>query len=167
MIAVLASWLAACSLQEARQTLGIEKQSPDEYLVVERAPLSLPPNFDLRPPTPGTAQAQYVDLREQAERILLGLDDGPAADRSEGEIALLAGAGALNTDARIRQTIDRENGAYIVEDDGFVDDLMFWQGDAGSSLIIDPVAEAERLRENASAGLPVTYGDPPTIRRKE
>ena len=62
MMAVSASWLAACSLQAARQTLGIEKQSPDEYLVVERAPLSLPPNFDLRPPTPGAAQAQYVDL---------------------------------------------------------------------------------------------------------
>ena len=166
MMAVLANWLAACSLQAARQTLGIEKQSPDEYLVVERAPLSLPPNFDLRPPTPGAAQAQYVDLRQQAERILLGLDDGPAADRSEGETALLAGAGALNTDARIRQTIDRENGIYMVEDGRFVDDLMFWQGDADSSLIIDPVAEAERLRENAAAGLPVTYGESPTIRRK-
>ena len=54
----------------------------------------------------------------------------------------------------------------MVEDSKFVDDLMFWQGHADSSLIIDPVSEAERLRENADAGLPVTYGESPTIRRK-
>ena len=67
MMAVLASWLAACSLQEARQTLGIEKQSPDEYLVVERAPLSLPPNFDLRPPTPGAAQGSRAHVSDKSE----------------------------------------------------------------------------------------------------
>ena len=67
---------------------------------------------------------------------------------------------------QVFQTIDRENGIYMVEDSKFVDDLMFWQGDADSSLIIDPVSEAERLRENAAAGLPATFGESPTIRRK-
>ena len=44
---------------------------------------------------------------------------------------------------------------------------MFWQGDDESALIVDPVAEAERLRINAAAGLPVTYGNTPTIERRE
>ena len=44
---------------------------------------------------------------------------------------------------------------------------MFWEGHEGGDLIVDPVAEAERLRKNASAGLPVTYGEAPTIKRKE
>ena len=159
--------IGSCSLQDARETLGMEKQAPDEYLVVERAPLSLPPNFDLRPPTPGAVRTQYVDLRRQAERILLGLTDEFPSDRSTGEIALLEGAGAINIGGAIRQTIDRESGAYMVEDGGFVDDLMFWEGHEDGALIIDPVAEAERLRENASAGLPVTYSESPTIKRKE
>ena len=167
LLAQAAICLASCSLQDARQTLGIEKQAPDEYLVVERAPLSLPPNFDLRPPTPGAIRSQYVDLRRQAERILLGLTDGSPSGRSTGEMALLAGAGATNIDGGIRQTIDRENGEYMVEDGRFVDDLMFWEGDEDDELIVDPVAEAERLRRNASAGLPITYGESPTIKRKE
>lgn len=167
LVAQAAICLASCSLKEARQTLGMEKQAPDEYLVVERAPLSLPPNFDLRPPAPGAISAQYVDLRRQAEQILLGLADGSPSERSIGETALLAGAGATNIDGGIRQTIDRENGAYMVEDARFVDDLMFWEGQDDDELIVDPVAEAERLRKNAAAGLPVTYGEPATIKRKE
>ena len=163
----VAVWLASCSLQDARETLGMSKQAPDEYLVVERAPLSLPPNFELRPPTPGAVRAQYVDLRRQAEQILLGLAEESSSEHSTGEMALLAGAGATNVDVGIRQTIDRENGAYMVEDDRFVADLMFWEGHEDDELIIDPVAEAERLRKNASLGLPVTYGESPTIRRKE
>ena len=167
LMAHAAICLASCSLQDARETLGLEKQAPDEYLVVERAPLSLPPNFDLRPPTPGALRAQYVDLRRQAEQILLGSTDGSSSEHSTGEMALLAGAGATNIDGGIRQTIDRENGVDMVEDDRFVDDLMFWEDHEDDDLIVDPVAEAERLRKNASAGLPVTYGESPTIERKE
>lgn len=39
--------LSACGI--TRDDLGLEKQSPDEMLVVSRAPLSLPPEFNLRP----------------------------------------------------------------------------------------------------------------------
>ena len=171
-VALLVGWLAACSLQGTREMLGMGKQVPDEYLVVEHAPLSLPPNFDLRPPRPGVAGAQYVDLRKRAERILRNLssDSPPSTSErtiSEGEIALLTGAGALNIDSKVRALINGDNGNYVAEDERFVDDLMFWQGDDESALIVDPVAEAKRLRVNAAAGLPVTYGNTPTIQRKE
>ena len=36
----------------------------------------------------------------------------------------------------------------------------------GADFIVDPVAEAERLRRNALSGMPVTYGASPTIERK-
>ncbi len=159
--------LTACSLEDARDTLGVGKQSPDEYLVVERAPLSLPPNFDLRPPTPGETRTQYEDLRRQAERILLGETENVDGARSEGEVALLKGAGGLDVDPRIRQKIDGDSGSLLVENRDLVEEIMFWKAGNGTDLIIDPIAEAERLRKNASAGLPVTYGASPTIRRKK
>ena len=39
--------LCGCGLTQ--QDLGLEKTSPDEMLVISRAPLSIPPEFDLRP----------------------------------------------------------------------------------------------------------------------
>ena len=39
--------LCACGV--TKRTLGIEKESPDEMMVVSRAPLSIPPEFGLRP----------------------------------------------------------------------------------------------------------------------
>ena len=44
---VLAVMVCACGL--TKKDLGIEKESPDEMLVVSRAPLSIPPEFGLRP----------------------------------------------------------------------------------------------------------------------
>ena len=44
---VLAVMVCACGL--TKKDLGIEKDSPDEMMVVSRAPLSIPPEFGLRP----------------------------------------------------------------------------------------------------------------------
>ena len=43
--------LNACS--DTRAALGLDKAPPDEFAVFSRAPLSLPPDFGLRPPAPG------------------------------------------------------------------------------------------------------------------
>ncbi|MDP6352873.1 MAG: DUF3035 domain-containing protein [Alphaproteobacteria bacterium] len=167
-VALLGAGLGACDTTALKKELGFGKQSPDEYNVVEHAPLSLPPDFHLRPPAPGQPRPQEVDLRRQAQRILMGLRSGGKVERSAGETALLDKAGALDVDPDIRQQINRENGIYAVEDERFVDDLMFWEGQSKDEAeIVDPVAEAERLRENAAAGLPPTHGETPTIQRKQ
>ncbi len=49
-LVVLAA-LAGCS--DLRQAIGIEKSVPDESKVTETPPLSIPPDFTLRPPRPG------------------------------------------------------------------------------------------------------------------
>ncbi len=48
LIAAVIMALSACS--GVKKQLGLTKQSPDEFKVVARAPLSLPPDFSLRPP---------------------------------------------------------------------------------------------------------------------
>ena len=47
MSSVCVAMLCACGL--TRKDLGLEKDSPDEMMVVSRAPLSIPPEFKLRP----------------------------------------------------------------------------------------------------------------------
>lgn len=48
MCAVLAvSVLGACSTA-TKKKLGLVSEGPDEFMVMSRAPLSLPPDYDLR-----------------------------------------------------------------------------------------------------------------------
>ncbi|MGH6945318.1 MAG: DUF3035 domain-containing protein, partial [Geminicoccaceae bacterium] len=48
--------LGGCARGTVQSALGMDKRAPDEFLVVRRAPLIVPPDFDLRPPRPGATQ---------------------------------------------------------------------------------------------------------------
>ena len=53
---LLALSLAATALSgcdNLRQAAGLNKKSPDEFAVTTKAPLVIPPDFNLRPPMPG------------------------------------------------------------------------------------------------------------------
>jgi hypothetical protein len=62
--------LAGCG-EEMKKTFGLGKNPPDEFQVVRRAPLALPPDFSLRPPAPGAPRPQEDSPTEQARRAVL------------------------------------------------------------------------------------------------
>ncbi len=68
----LALPLALSACQDAKRALGYEKAPPDEFQVVSRAPLSMPPDFSLRPPQPGASRPQEGTTREQARKVITG-----------------------------------------------------------------------------------------------
>src|SRR5258708_19942516 len=49
--ALAVAMLAGCG-GDTRKVLGLDKVAPDEFKIVNRAPLSLPPDYALRPPDP-------------------------------------------------------------------------------------------------------------------
>ena len=51
-IALVLAAAALSSCADARRALGYDKAPPDEFSVIARAPLSQPPDYNLRPPTP-------------------------------------------------------------------------------------------------------------------
>ncbi|MSP47744.1 MAG: DUF3035 domain-containing protein [Alphaproteobacteria bacterium] len=63
--------LGGCG-DEMRKSFGLGKSAPDEFQVVRRAPLSLPPDFSLRPPQPGATRPQEVSATDQARSSILG-----------------------------------------------------------------------------------------------
>lgn len=74
---------------ETRQALGLDKDPPDEFQVVSRAPLSMPPDFYLRPPEPGAPRPQEGTPRTQAETVIFGetaarTESAPQAPASGG-----------------------------------------------------------------------------------
>jgi hypothetical protein len=56
---------------KARETFGLEKMPPDEYQVVTRAPLAMPPDYGLRVPAPGQQRPQDLPPSQQARNLLL------------------------------------------------------------------------------------------------
>lgn len=172
-IAMIAS-LGGC--EGARESFGLAKSSPDEFAVVTRAPLAIPPEFGLRPPTPGAKRPQEASTQNEARQILLrsgrngaeGAEGGAGGKEfSRGEVALLGRAGAGNADPAIRDKVSRESSVLAEGDKGFIKRLMFWQDDEQPGIVIDANKESRRLRENAALGDAPVKGATPVIERRD
>ncbi|MDX1974602.1 MAG: DUF3035 domain-containing protein [Rickettsiales bacterium] len=68
----LAGLLSACSGGTVKETLGIDRKPPDEFRVVTRPPLSVPPEFNLRPPASGADVIQTEAADQKASELILG-----------------------------------------------------------------------------------------------
>ena len=60
---------------DLKKAIGLEKSSPDEFAVESRAPLEMPPDFDLRPPQPGASRPQEKSSNKLARQVIE--DAGP------------------------------------------------------------------------------------------
>lgn len=164
---------AVSGCESTRETFGLNKTAPDEFQVVSRAPLSLPPDFTLRVPDPGAPRPQTGTTTDQARRILTGEDpdavkrDITDGNRSQGQVALLSQSGAQYADPAIRTTVDRETSIFIEESDSVVDKLIFWQDKPEFGTQVDAEAEAKRIRDQQALGESVSEGETPVIERRQ
>jgi hypothetical protein len=151
---VAATGLAGC--MSTRNALGMNKVTPDEFRVVTKAPLVVPPDFSLRPPAPGMPRPQELQPESAARTALLGAREGEA--RSDGEKLLVAKAGADKADPLIRYVVDDEFGGVAHKEKSFADRVMFWRADKSApapaplatgdgSAPIDAAAEADRISQ--------------------
>ncbi len=158
-------WLASC--EQSREALGLTKNQPDEFAVVTRAPLIVPPELTLRPPSPGAPRPQEYRPSEQAQAALFDepVANAPAANDElpAAETALLQAAGADRADPNIRQVLRQESALFASRDEGFVDRLVFWREDSPPGELVDAAKERERLQENAATGRSVTEGETPVV----
>jgi len=175
-LAAIGLLVALTACEGVREQFGLTKQAPDEFRVQARAPLSMPPDINLRPPQEGATRPQEGTTQDQARRAVFRAGDpagGPAngtssmAGRSPGERALLAAAGAERADPNIRAVVDSETGLLNEQDEGFLDFLVFWRDDEPPGTVVDADKESRRLRENAALGKDVTEGETPTIERRK
>ena len=163
-LTVAAPLLSGCS--SVRRAMGFDKVKPDEFAIVTKAPLVMPPNFALRPPREGQSDLTANQPQQSASQALFssGVSSGPLTSsvQSGGEQALLARAGATDADPVIRRIVERESAN--IQDEGLADKIIFWQDTAGpSGTAVNAEAEAQRLRENAAVGNPPTTGATPAI----
>jgi hypothetical protein len=174
----LAAVILLTGCDSVKETLGRTKRSPDEFAVYQRAPLSVPPSYGLRPPAAGPENVNPAnDPTSMARQAVLGTGaptPGATSGQSQAPVgsagvqALLKGAGALNTDPGIRATVNRETNSLQDDEKSFTDRIIFWQKpEAPSGTQVDPQEEARRIQSNQALGRPITDGDTPTIQRKD
>ena len=88
--------LAGCA--DVKQIVGLDQQMPDEFAVETRAPLTSPPEFDLRPPKPGAPRPQEANAAEKAQQVIDSA--GPGKPGEQTTFALHAPPGGLLGGAR-------------------------------------------------------------------
>lgn len=178
--------LVSCS--GVQKQLGLTRSAPDEFAVVSQAPLSLPPDYSLRPPEPGAPRPQEGTQADQAAAELfgkgskvsrssqyatLGGNSGvtaapvtPVEQVSRGEDQLLQLLGADKAEPNIRQIVDQESTELARASESFADSILFWRTPAEPGTVVDADAERRRLQENQALGQPLDSGETPTIKRK-
>jgi hypothetical protein len=152
---VAAAGLAGCN--STRSALGMTKVTPDEFRVVTKAPLVVPPDYALRPPAPGEPRPQELQPESAARSALLGQQE--AETRSDGEKLLVAKAGGAKADPLIRYVVDDEFGDVAHKEKSFADRVMFWRSDKTAAAAtpagvgdntaapIDAAAEDARIKK--------------------
>lgn len=158
--------LAGCSGTNVKEELGLTRRTPDEFAVVERAPLAMPPDFYLHPPTPGAPRPQEQSASDQAATALLG-QKTTSASASASENVLLQKTNAAAADPNIRNVIDAETAEIAAKDKPTVQKILDIGGkkNAGPAQVVDAPAEAARLKKNKDAGVPVNEGVTPAIKQ--
>lgn len=172
--------LAACDGGSLRESLGLTRDAPDEFTVVSRPPLSVPPDFDLRPPRPGEAP-RGVSAEDKARAALLGTapktplnpenlelpktetavvpviaSDAP----SSAQANFMKQAGAADVEEGIREQLGHDvvKPAADKPAKSLYEQLVTPEN---PEPVIDPKKEAERLRQNKDEGKPLNEGEVP------
>jgi hypothetical protein len=128
-VAVLGLGLALMGCESVRQATGVAKLPPDEFTVLTKAPLILPPDFNLRPPQPGVASRNDPDADETGRAALFPQNAAAAAAAlgntySDGEKLLLTKTNALNVDPNIRRRVTGDVGQED-QGPGFAQRVLF------------------------------------------
>ncbi|NQU61056.1 MAG: DUF3035 domain-containing protein [Rhodospirillales bacterium] len=162
--------LSGCD--SARKAFSSDKTAPDEFSVYSRPPLSLPPEYKLRPPAPGSNRPQIDSTKNLAKQAILGASvKGRQAPKpvkgSPGVQAMLKRTGGLTAEPRIRTLINEETTIISEQDQAFVDKLIFWVDQKPyQGTVVNAEKEQKRIQDAQALGKPINEGATPEIKRK-
>jgi DUF3035 family protein len=151
----VAAGTAACD--SIRSAAGEGKDSPDEFAIVTKAPLVIPPDYNLRPPAAGAAPTNQLEPAQAAQAALFNADPATVAaalpaTMSAGERYLLANAGVQNADPTIRQEIASDASSTRAADESFTNSLLFGSTTPSGTAPVDADAEARRVDAQKAGG---------------
>lgn len=153
MSLALLALLAGCS--DFRRAIGTAKSTPDEFEVVVRPPLSLPPNFNLRPQDSNIQQTAAGAPSAKAQASTLLVRRQASANSYDDLFAF------QQIIPDIRAQIDEETAGILFE--RRLPLQMIFGGLPSVGPIIDKMAEDKRIRRNRLQEKAINEGATPAI----
>ena len=99
------SLLSGCG-SELSDVLGTNKLTPDEFTILTKPPLIVPPEYNLRPPAEGEIRPNAQQPNRQLQSILFG--QNKTDDFSSSEISLMTGSDVAEAIPNIKEVLDSE-----------------------------------------------------------
>lgn len=128
-LAVLLPIIGLAGCGQLSETFGYGKNPPDEFAIIRKSPLIIPPDYQLKPPLTNLEGLQRLPEQNDARALLTNAPPPPAdTELSEGERKLLMTAGASNSSDSIRAQIDREGQTVVRKKGNFVERILFGFG---------------------------------------
>lgn len=188
--------LTACGGSSIKDTLGLSRKAPDEFRVVARPPLSVPPQFNLRPPSSDAESPTVVPADKQAQSIVTGnaietaensvdtavtavesasLEDatpekkkkGKSAEKkSSSESQFMKNIGADKADPKVRDELIKQRIAAQEKRD----EGSWWNKITTTEkkeTLVDAKEESKRIQTNKTENKPVTEGETPEVKDKD
>ena len=154
--------IAVTGCSGAKEKLGFTKTAPDEFMIMSRAPLEMPPDYALRPPVPGAERPQEVSGQENLRATILGSGERENSKLSSGENFLLQETGGAAATGEIRDVVDQETAKLSPKKKTVAEKLIgYGKPQEPEASVVDPIKESERLKQNKAEGKPVTEGETP------
>ena len=97
--------LSGCG-SELSDVLGTNKLPPDEFTILTKPPLIVPPEYNLRPPAEGEIRPNAQQPNRQLQSILFG--QNKTDDFSSSEISLMTGSDVAEAIPNIKEVLDSE-----------------------------------------------------------
>ncbi len=167
-IILIIFFLSACSNTD--NLIKLSEIPPDEFSVLRKDPLEIPPNFNLRPPGK-SKKTNSLDPSEKAKDLLSDLISKKERINShenltKGDTILLKNTGFSERNYSIREILNTEN-ALALQNKGRVELLIEkLVGDSSNENILDPEKELRRSQEKIATGENFIKSQKPVIIRR-
>lgn len=162
LVACVAMLTACNNERPIAEQIGLKRSAPDEFMVLSRPALTVPPEFRL--PEPGSEALARIQpaASTEARSLLIGSEGSEVNEAVDSaENVLLSKAKAHEADPNIREAlrpIEQEQQDEAKKRERFFGGILAKLRREESS-VIDADAEAERLREEKAKAMQASSPD--------
>lgn len=151
-VAVLLPIIGLAGCGQLSETFGYGKNPPDEFAIIRKSPLIIPPDYQLKPPLTNLEGLQRLPEQNDARALLTNAPPPPAdTELSQGERKLLMTAGASNSSDSIRDQIDREGQTVVSKKGNFVERILGFGRDDEEAFELETLERETEIESTSEA----------------